>query len=137
MTYTTLRHHGAAMNKFERAMSAREFNDALANLGISVYASANVLGLSLRQAQRYSSGEEPVAWRTANHVRLLLLTIGELKRRRKQLLEQIKPLDRGTGRVYNGRRDVTSAVLGEVKRQLAQCEDLLTNHPAGVKPGLD
>ena len=114
-------------------MSAREFNDALANLGISVYASANVLGLSLRQAQRYSSGEEPVAWRTANHVRLLLLTI----RRRKQLLEQIKPLDRGTGRVYNGRRDVTSAVLGEVKRQLAQCEDLLTNHPAGVKPGLD
>jgi hypothetical protein len=125
------------MTKVNELMTAQAFNDGLAKLGVSVYASANVLGISLRQAQRYSSGEEPVAQRTANHVRLLLLTVGELKRRRKQLLEQIKPLERGTGHIYNGRRDVTKSVLGEVRRQLAQCENLLTNHPAGVKPGLD
>lgn len=125
------------MNKFDKTMSTREFNNALADLGISVYASAKVLGLSLRQAQRYASGEEPVAWRTANHVRLLLITIGELKRRRRQLIAQVKPLERGASRIYNGRREVTGAVLGEVKRQLAQCESLLTNHPAGVRPGLD
>lgn len=83
------------MRKFDEPMIAQEFNDALEELGVSVYASANVLGISLRQAQRYSSGEEPVAWRTANHVRLLLFTIGDLKRRRKQLIEQIKPLEKG------------------------------------------
>lgn len=125
------------MRKFDEPMIAQEFNDALEELGVSVYASANVLGISLRQAQRYSSGEEPVAWRTANHVRLLLFTIGDLKRRRKQLIEQIKPLEKGASCIYNGRREVTKAVLGEVRRQLAQCEDLLTNHPAGVKPGLE
>ena len=120
----------------ERSMPAQEFNDALVELGISVYKSADVLGLSLRQAQRYSAGEEPVAWRTANHVRLLLLTTRELKRRRKQLIEQIKPLERGTGRIYNGRADVTESTLAVVKRQLTECEELLTNHPAGVRPGL-
>ena len=125
------------MTKFEKSMTVEEFNDGLRKLGISVYASANVLGISLRQAQRYSSGEEPVAQRTANHVRLLLLTVAELKRRRKQLLEQIKPLESGTGRIYNGKTDVTKAVLGDVRRQLAQCEGLLTRHPAGVKPGLE
>lgn len=125
------------MGKFDKPMTTREFNDGLEELGVSVYASANVLGISLRQAQRYSSGEEPVAWRTANHVRLLLLTVGELKRRRKQLLEQIKPLEKGASRIYNGGREVTKAVLGEVRRQLAQCEGLLSNHPAGVKPGLE
>jgi thioredoxin reductase len=60
-----------------------------------------------------------------------------IKKRRKQLLEQIKPLESGTGRIYNGKTDVTKVVLGDVRRQLAQREDLLTHHPAGVKPGLD
>jgi hypothetical protein len=126
-----------AMITLDKTMTAREFNDGLKKLGVSVYASANVLGISLRQAQRYSSGEDAVAWRTANHVRLLLLTVAELKKRRSQLLEQIKPLESGTGRIYNGKSDVTKVVLSDVRRQLAQCEDLLTNHPAGVKPGFD
>lgn len=38
-------------------MTARQFDLALAKLGLSVYASAPKLGISLRQAQRYSSGE--------------------------------------------------------------------------------
>jgi hypothetical protein len=118
-------------------MTANEFNEALRKLGLSVYASPNVLGISLRQAQRYSSGEEAVAQRTANHLRVLLLHIDTLKQHRKRLIKQIKPLESGRGHIYNGRIDVTAAALGEVRRQLAQCEDLLANHPAGVKPGLD
>jgi hypothetical protein len=125
------------MPMFQKKMTATEFNEALQKLGLSVYASAKVLGISLRQAQRYSSGEEPVAWRTANHLSILLLHIDELKKHRKRLLNQIKPLESGRGRIYNGRTDVTAAALGEVRRQLSQCEHLLTHHPAGVRPGLD
>jgi hypothetical protein len=125
------------MSKFDKYMAPAEFNDVLRKLGLSVYASANVLGISLRQAQRYSSGEEAVAWRTANHLRVLLLQVEDLKRRRKRLINQIEPLESGRGRIYNGRTDVTAATLGEVRRQLAECERLLTDHPAGVKPGLD
>jgi hypothetical protein len=125
------------MSKFDKYMAPAEFNDVLRKLGLSVYASANVLGISLRQAQRYSSGEEAVAWRTANHLRVLLLQVEDLKRRRKCLINQIEPLESGRGRIYNGRTDVTAATLGEVRRQLAECERLLTDHPAGVKPGLD
>jgi hypothetical protein len=125
------------MTKFHRTMTVVEFNEALRKLGISVYASANVLGISLRQAQRYSSGEEAVAWRTANHLRILLLHIDGLKKHRKRLIKQIEPLASGRGHIYNGGTDVTAAALGEVRRQLAQCERLLAEHPAGVKPGLD
>jgi hypothetical protein len=125
------------MSKFDKLMTAREFNDGLEELGVSVYASANVLGISLRQAQRYSSGEEPVAWRTANHVRVLLFSVAELKKHRKQRLAQIKQLEKGSSRIYNGRTDVTKQVLADNRRQLAECERLLTNHPAGVRPGLD
>jgi hypothetical protein len=125
------------MTKFDKPMTVREFNDGLKELGVSVYASANVLGISLRQAQRYSSGEEPVAWRTANHVRILLLSVAQLKKHRKQRIAQIKQLENGGSRIYNGRTDVTKAVLAENKRQLAECESLLLNHPAGIKPGVD
>jgi hypothetical protein len=125
------------MSEFDQPMTKVEFNDALRKLGVSVYASADVLGISLRQAQRYSSGEEVVPWRTINHLKLLLLHVSELKEHRKRLIKQIKPLQSGAGRIYNGRTDVTAAALGEVRRQLAQCEHLLTNHPAGIKPGLE
>jgi hypothetical protein len=121
----------------EKNMRPTEFNETLRKLGLSVYASANVLGISLRQAQRYSSGEEAVAWRTANHLRLLLLHVDGLKQHRKRLMKQIEPLASGRGRIYNGRTDVTAAALAEVRRQLSDCEHLLTNHPSGAKPGLE
>jgi len=35
-------------------MTAKEFNQALGKIGLSVYASAKALGISLRQAQRNS-----------------------------------------------------------------------------------
>lgn len=125
------------MSTSHKSMPANEFNETLQKLGLSVYASANVLGISLRQAQRYSSGEEAVAWRTANHLKLLLLHIDGLKRHRKRLMKQIEPLASGRGRIYNGRIDVTAAALSDVQRQLSECERLLTNHPSGAKPGLD
>lgn len=40
-----------------RPMSAAEFHKALDALGLSVYAGCHVIGVSIRQAQRYSAGE--------------------------------------------------------------------------------
>jgi hypothetical protein len=48
------------MSRRAGTMTPRQFDAALEKLGISVYASAKVLCVSLRQAQRYSSGEAPV-----------------------------------------------------------------------------
>ena len=48
------------MARLPSTMTAGEFDAALQQLGISVYASAKVLRISLRQAQRDSSGEAPV-----------------------------------------------------------------------------
>ena len=41
-------------------ISKRDYNMACEALGISVYASAKLLGISLRQAQRYSAGDTDV-----------------------------------------------------------------------------
>lgn len=41
-------------------MTAKQFNDALRKLDLSVYAAAARLGLSLRQAQRIAGGHAPV-----------------------------------------------------------------------------
>lgn len=41
-------------------ISARDFRRAVEALGYSVYASTDLLGISLRQAQRYAGGETPV-----------------------------------------------------------------------------
>jgi hypothetical protein len=66
------------------AMSAKQFNSALRKLELTPYASARVLGIGLRSAQRYAAGEQPIplvvsrliemvikhgipdAWRSAN-----------------------------------------------------------------------
>ena len=53
-------------------MTARQFDAALKQLGLSVYASAKVLCISLRQAQRYSSGEAPVPPSIAKLLRALI-----------------------------------------------------------------
>lgn len=41
-------------------MTFRQYNAALAKLGLTPYAAARVLGISLRQSHRYASGEQPV-----------------------------------------------------------------------------
>jgi len=60
------------MSRLPSTMTARQFNAALKQLGISVYASARVLCISLRQAQRYSAGEAPVPPSIAKLLRALI-----------------------------------------------------------------
>ena len=53
-------------------MSATAFTKALDKLGLSVYASRKVIGLSLRQSQRVAAGESPVPRPVAKLINLLL-----------------------------------------------------------------
>jgi hypothetical protein len=50
-------------------MTANEFDRLLKKLGLSVYASGAVFGVSLRQAQRYSAGD-PIPMPLAKLLRL-------------------------------------------------------------------
>lgn len=54
-------------------MTPKQFDAAVAKLGLSVYASAPALGISLRQAQRYSSGESPIPIVVAKLLRAMIL----------------------------------------------------------------
>jgi len=54
------------------SMSTREFNAALAQLGLSPYGAAAWLGVSIRQSHRYASGEQPVALPVALLLRFYL-----------------------------------------------------------------
>ena len=53
-------------------MTAEQFAAAVHRLGISVYASAPVLSVSLRQAQRFASGEQAVPVPVAKLLRLMV-----------------------------------------------------------------
>lgn len=57
----------------KKTMTRTQFNAALSKLGLSVYASAPVLGISLRQAQRYSSGEATIPETIAKLLRAMIL----------------------------------------------------------------
>ncbi|BEV44402.1 hypothetical protein [Afipia carboxidovorans] len=57
----------------KKAMTPKQFDAAVAKLGLSVYASAPALGISLRQAQRYSSGEADVPETIAKLLRAMIL----------------------------------------------------------------
>lgn len=117
-----------------KQMDAKGYADALAELKLSVYASPKVLGLSLRQSQRYASKEQDVALPTAHYLRLLLLHIRDLKQTQGRLLKQIAALQSGRGKIYSNRVDVTAETLAEAKRQLSEIEGLLKNHPSGLPP---
>jgi hypothetical protein len=60
------------MTKEDTTMTARQYRKAVEELGISVYASARVLGVSLRQAQRFAAGETPVPRPVAKLLRLMV-----------------------------------------------------------------
>jgi hypothetical protein len=55
-----------------KTMSATEFSKALEKLGLSVYASGKVIGLSLRQSQRLAADESPVPRPVAKLINLML-----------------------------------------------------------------
>ena len=61
-----------------KTMDSIGYREACATLKISVYASADVLGISLRQAQRYASGESPVPDTVAKLLRALI-ALGRLE----------------------------------------------------------
>ena len=63
-------------------MSTDEYRAALNKLGLSIVASAEHLGLSYRQSQRYASGTSPVADPVAKLLRLAIrigLSANDLK----------------------------------------------------------
>ena len=62
------RHH----NKPYEPMTTAEYRAALNKLGLSIVASAEHIGLSHRQSQRYASGTSPVADPVAKLLRLAI-----------------------------------------------------------------
>ena len=121
---------------FVEPMSSAEFNAALRELKTSVYHAAKVLGISLRQAQRYSSGEQTVSYPTAGHLRMLLLHIREDKAQRRKLLKQLKDLETGRFHVREGGRDVTKEWANRTREMVQDLEKLLAEHPSGLRPGI-
>jgi hypothetical protein len=53
-------------------MSAKQYRDACTKLGISIYASAKVLGISLSSAQRYAKGSHEIPDTVARLLRALV-----------------------------------------------------------------
>jgi hypothetical protein len=120
-------------------MNASHFNRSLKYLNLSVYAAAPILGISLRQAQRYSSGEDPqeISGPVTNLLILLQRNIFELKKRRHELLQMIEAIDTRGIRVGTNNRDETPAWRGQLKVWLDEIEDLLRNHPSGLPSQLE
>ena len=65
-----------------QAMTAEEYRAALDKLGLSIVSSAEHLGVSHRQSQRYANGSSPVADPVAKLLRLAIrigLTANDLR----------------------------------------------------------
>jgi hypothetical protein len=115
-------------------MTANQFHEALRKLGLSVYASADVLKVTLRQAQRYASGEQAVEARVAAILEMLLEQIRWLKHRRHELNLMMVAIDERGLRIGTNNRDETPAWREQLKVWRAEIEDLLRNHPSGLPP---
>lgn len=115
-------------------MKTNQFNAALRSLGLSVYASPTVLKVTLRQAQRYAAGEQPVEARVAAILEILLADIRDLKRRRHELKMMIASIDDRGLRIGTNNKDETVSWRSQLKTWLDEIEDLLRNHPSGLPP---
>jgi hypothetical protein len=116
-------------------MTTNQFNEALRKLGLSVYASPSVLKVTMRQAQRYASGEQqPVEARVAAILEMLLENVRYLKHRRHELKMMIASIDERGVRVGTNNRDETPAWRAQLQVWLEEIEDLLRNHPSGLPP---
>jgi hypothetical protein len=111
-------------------MTSKQFNDALAKLRLSVYASAPVLGISLRQAQRYASGEQNVAAPVANYLMVLVNMIQRWKEQRKKTIGMIDFFERTGARLGVDGKDMTKSWLNTLRGQLAEWESLLREPPS-------
>jgi hypothetical protein len=117
---------------YDAVMDAAEFVSNLKRIALSVYASKDVLGISLRQAQRYASGEESVPMRTSRHLRIIVDDLEYHKRWRRQLLDQLEFMKRDGFRIRSNGRDVTQEWKARLEGYLADRENLLLSHPSGV-----
>jgi hypothetical protein len=116
-------------------MNSKQFNEALRKLGLSVYASPVVLKVTLRQAQRYASGEqEPVEARVAAILGMLLENVSYLKHRRHELQMMIAAIDQRGVRVGTNKRDETPEWRNQLNVWLEEIERLLRRHPSGLPP---
>ncbi len=115
-------------------MTPKQFTDAAIKLWGSVYAAAPALGISLRQAQRYSSGEQAVAPPVACIIGLLLEQVRGFKAERKSLIDQLNFFERPGARIGDQNGDHTLAWKTTLRDRIAEYEDLLRNHPSGLVP---
>lgn len=61
------------MPKRDKAMTAKQFNDALRRLELTPYSAGPVLGISRRQAHRYAAGDTDIPEVVAKLVRAYLV----------------------------------------------------------------
>jgi hypothetical protein len=115
-------------------MTPKQFTDAAIKLWGSVYAAAPALGISLRQAQRYSAGEQEVAAPVACIIGLLLEQVSGFKAERKRLIDQLGFFDRPGARIGDQSGDHTMAWKTILRDRISEYEDLLRNHPSGLIP---
>jgi hypothetical protein len=115
-------------------MTAKQFNEALTKLRLSVYASAPILGISLRQAQRYSAGEQAVAQPVANRLTLIVRMVANWRTERKKILVQIEFLDRPGARIGVNGKDNTKEWVAELHRRLAEWDHLIITGANGKIP---
>jgi hypothetical protein len=113
-------------------MTKSQFHQALRQLGLSVYASPAVLKVTLRQAQRYASGEQQVEARVAAILEMLVSHVNGLKLRRRQLQMMIDAIDERGVRISANNRDETISWREQLKIWRCEIDDLLRNHPSGL-----
>jgi hypothetical protein len=129
-------HPTMTLDEYNKPMTARDFHAALKELGLSVYASPRALGVSLRQTQGYAAGEPP-AWPVANVVRMMVWSVRDIKARRKDMLDSIELFETKKIRMHSNRKDISAEWVATLRERVVELEQLLTDHPAGIKPGLD
>ncbi len=115
------------------------FNDALTKLRLSVYASAPLLGISLRQAQRYSAGEQEVSRPVANQLTLLVNMVTRWKAERKKNREMIEFFEdkNARPRIHADGRDITDSWVMTLRDRDAEWEKLLRAPGDGIPSQID
>ena len=113
-------------------MTTAEFNAALRTLGLSVYASPAVLKVTIRQAQRYAAGEQPVEARVAALLEILIANVRDLKRRHHELTMMISSIDDRGVRISANNKDETKSWRAQLQVWIGDIEDLLRKHPSGL-----
>ncbi|WP_375778714.1 hypothetical protein ACE103_06175 [Bradyrhizobium sp. ma5] len=115
-------------------MTPTEFKNALRKLRLSVRAAAPLLGISLRQAQRYSRGEagQSVSAPVANLLNAWIANITNLKQTHAQLSGMLDAIDRRSLRIRGGRKDETSVWKEQLTIWIQETEHLLRNRPPGL-----